>query len=155
MDTHFLSRMKPCVCQKSHGLLCERVELRYDFIRPEKKAYPVTVLCKVMEVSRSEFYNYLDGLKGFDDHGKVALKAQVLAIFKEHRGQYGSRRTVKQLKKEGHQIGRYRVRCLMRALGLKAKTSKRYKVTTDSRHSFPVAPNLLNRKFDVDEPNRF
>jgi len=108
-----------------------------------------------MEVSRSGFYKYLDNLKRFDDPDKVALRARISAIFKEHRSQYGSRRTVKQLKGEGHQIGRYKVRHLMRALGLKAKAPKRYKVTTDSRHSFPVAPNILNRKFDVDEPNRF
>ena len=108
-----------------------------------------------MEVSRSGFYDYLDSLKGSDDPGEVALKARTEAIFKEHRGQYGSRRILKQLKNEGLQIGRYKVRCLMRKLGLKAKTPKRYKVTTDSRHSFPVAPNILDRKFDVDKPNAF
>ena len=108
-----------------------------------------------MEVSRSRFYNYLHSLKRSDDPGEVALKARIGAIFKEHRGKYGSRRVSKQLKAEGRQIGRYKVRSLMRELGLKAKAPKRYKVTTDSRHSFPVAPNLLNRKFDVDKPNRF
>jgi len=74
--------------------------LRFDFIRREKKAYPVTVLCKVMEVSRSGFYDYFDSLKGSDDPGEVALKARTAAIFKEHRGQYGSRRILKQLKTE-------------------------------------------------------
>ncbi len=98
-----------------------------------------------MEVSRSRFYDYLNSLEGPDDPGKVALKARITAIFKEHRGQYGSRRIVKQLKNEGFQIGRYKVRRLMRKLGLKAKAPKRYKVTTDSRHSFPVAPNILNK----------
>jgi putative transposase len=129
--------------------------LRYDFIRQEKKAYPVTILCKVMEISRSRFYDYVHRIEGPDDPKETALKARISAIFKEHRSQYGSRRVLKQLKDEGHQIGRYKVRRLMRELGLKAKSPKRYKVTTDSRHSFPVAPNLLNRKFDVDEPNRF
>jgi transposase InsO family protein len=129
--------------------------LRYDFVRQEKKAYPVTILCKVMEISRSRFYDYVHRLQGPDDPEETALKARISAIFKEHRSQYGSRRVLKQLKAEGHQIGRYKVRRLMRELGLKAKSPKRYKVTTDSRHSFPVAPNLLNRKFDVDEPNRF
>ena len=76
-------------------------------------------------------------------------------IFKEHRSQYGSRRILKQLKDEGHPIGRHRVRRLMRELDLKAKAPKRYKVTTDSRHSFPVAPNILNREFDVEQPDTF
>jgi transposase InsO family protein len=108
-----------------------------------------------MEVSRSQFYNYLGNLKRPDDPSEVALKVRVTAIFKEHRDQYGSRRILKQLKNEGYQIGRYKVRRLMRELGLRAKAPKRYKVTTDSRHSFPVAPNILKRKFDVDKPNTF
>jgi transposase InsO family protein len=128
--------------------------LRYDFIRQERKAYPVTILCKVMEVSRSSFYDYVHRIEAPDDPEETALKVRIPAIFKEHRSQYGSRRIVNQLKAEGYQIGRYKVRRLMRELGLKAKSPKRYKVTTDSRHSFPVAPNLLNRKFDVDIPNR-
>jgi putative transposase len=129
--------------------------LRYDFIRQEKKAYPVTVLCKVMEVSRSGFYEYFHSFnkRSDDSPEEAALKARIGAIFKEHRNKYGSRRIAKQLKAEGHQIGRYKVRRLMRELGLKAKAPKRHKVTTDSRHSFPVAANLLDRKFDVDKPN--
>ena len=108
-----------------------------------------------MEVSRSRFYDYLHSLERSDDPGEMALKARIAAIFMEHRGKYGSRRITKQIKDEGHPIGRYKVRRLMREPGLKAKAAKRYKVTTDSRHSFPVAPNILNRKFDVDKPNTF
>ena len=81
------------------------------------------------------------------------MKSRVIAIFKEHRGQYGSRRISKQLKDEGYPVGRYKARRMMRELGLKAKATRRYKVTTDSGHSFPIAPNLLNRKFNVDKPN--
>jgi transposase InsO family protein len=128
--------------------------LRYDFIRQEKKAYPVTILCQVMKVSRSGFYHYCDRLKKSDNPGDILLKNRIRAIFKEHRGQYGSRRIQRQLKHEGHQIGRYKVRRLMRELGLKAKAPKRYKATTDSRHAFPAAPNLLDRQFEVDSPNK-
>ncbi len=129
--------------------------MRYDFIRREKKAYLVTVLCKVMKVSRSGFYDYLHSFtNGSDDSPEeAALKSRTIAIFKEHRGKYGSRRISKQLKAEGYPVGRYKARRLMRELGLKAKAPKRYKVTTDSRHSFPIAPNLLDRKFNVDKPN--
>ena len=70
------------------------------------------------------------------------------------RASYGSRRMVKQLKAEGHQIGRHKVRRIMRQMGLKAKTPRRFKLTTDSRHSFPVAANTLKRNFDVDAPNK-
>jgi putative transposase len=108
-----------------------------------------------MEVSRSGFYEYFHNFNKKPDKSseKAVLKARVSAIFKEHRSKYGSRRITGQLKDECYRIGRYKVRSLMRKLGLKARTTKRYKVTTDSRHSFPVAKNLLNRKFDVDKPN--
>ena len=126
--------------------------MRFDFIRQQMKAYPVTVLCQVMRVSRSGFYQYIKRVNQWPNNNpaETTLAARISAIFKEHRSKYGARRIMKQLHKEGHQIGIYKVRRMMRELGLKAKAARRYKVTTDSRHSFPVAPNLLNRQFDVD-----
>jgi putative transposase len=119
------------------------------------KAYPVTVLCAVMRVSRSGFYGYLDRYKSGNDHrpGEAALMARIKEIFKQSKDSYGSRRIVKQLISEGHKIGRYKVRRMMRQMGLRAKTLKRFKLTTDSRHAFPVAANILDRNFDVDTPN--
>lgn len=118
------------------------------------KAYPVTVLCAVMQVSRSGFYDYLrSGTNPVDPLPDKELKRRVRAIFKLSRSSYGSRRMMKQLRAEDYQIGRYKVRCLMRQLSLKAKMRRRFKVTTDSRHSFPVAPNVLNRRFDTTKPN--
>lgn len=108
-----------------------------------------------MGVSRNGFYDYMRRYTNRPKNGgpDAALKARVRAIFKEHRSKYGSRRITEQLQEEGHQIGRYKTRRLMRDLGLKTKISKRYKITTDSRHSYPIAPNVLNRNFDVNIPN--
>jgi putative transposase len=119
------------------------------------KAYPVTVLCKVMRVSRSGFYDYLKRFQQgpvFDPY-EERLKSQMRQIFKSSRGSYGSRRMKKQLGDDGFTIGRFKARRLMRELGLKAKAPRRYKVTTDSRHSFAVAPNVLDRQFDVQAPD--
>jgi putative transposase len=119
------------------------------------KAYPVTLLCRVMQVSRSGFYDYRRHNQARShDPVQQALESRIKAIFKESKGTYGSRRILEKLKAEGHHIGRYRVRSLMRKLKLKAKTPKRYKVTTDSNHSYSVAPNLVNRKFNVDAPDK-
>ena len=120
------------------------------------KAYPVTVLCAVMRVSRSGFYDYLkrwqSGNIGPSDD--IVLTERLKKIFNDSWGSYGSRRILRQLKNEGYQIGRYKVRRIMRQLGLKAKTPKRFKLTTDSNHSLPVAPNILNRQFDVQQPDK-
>ena len=108
-----------------------------------------------MKVSRSGFYEslkrYVDNPT--DNTNDMVLKARIKAIFKLSRSSYGSRRMLEQLRSEGHKIGRYKVRRLMRDLGLKAKKRRRFKVTTESRHSFPVAANILDRKFDVEKPN--
>ena len=120
------------------------------------KVYPVAVLCALMRVSRSGFYDYLHRHTSGSGHGPkdVGLCTRIKEIFDMSKSSYGSRRIVKQLNTEGHQIGRYKVRRIMRQLGLKAKTPKRFKRTTDSRHSFVVAPNVLDRNFDVDVANK-
>lgn len=118
------------------------------------KAFPVTVLCAVMRVSRSGFYDYLCRFLDDNGPGEAELKSRIKEIFKKSGSSYGSRRIVKELEAEGLQIGRYKVRRIMRQLNLKAKIPRRFKLTTDSKHSFPVAPNILDRKFDVDAPNK-
>ena len=83
------------------------------------------------------------------------LETKIKEIFIEHKASYGSRRIVKELKNQGCPIGRYKVRRIMRQLYLKARTPRRFKLTTDSRHSFPVAEDRLDRRFSVDAPTRY
>jgi putative transposase len=128
--------------------------MRYPFIRQQSTAYPITVLCRVMKVCRSCFYEYLKRCKkSKKDIQQECLESRIKAIFLASRSSYGSRRISRDLRNEGQEIGRYRARSLMKELGLVVKSKKRYIVTTDSNHSYQVAPNLLNRKFDVDQPN--
>lgn len=70
------------------------------------------------------------------------------------RGNYGTRRIKRLLAKEGLLVSRRRIGRLMREQGLVCKAKRRYKVTTDSKHGLPVAPNLLNREFKPSQPNR-
>ena len=82
------------------------------------------------------------------------LCARMKALFAQSRDSLGSRGMVRQLRKEGHVIGRYRVRWLMKRLGLTVKIKRKYRVTTQSRHDLPVAPNVLNREFNPPKPNQ-
>jgi len=66
----------------------------------------------------------------------------------------GSRRMMKQLRKEGFKVDRYRVRLLMKKLGLIVKRKRRFVLTTDSKHSYPIAPNILDRQFNPAQPNQ-
>ena len=81
------------------------------------------------------------------------LISKVRQINRETRRSYGSRRTSKRLRSQGHDVGRYRARSLMKKAGVSVKHRKKFKITTDSRHNLPVAPNLLNRNFQVDRPD--
>ena len=117
------------------------------------KAYPVTLLCRVMGVSRSGFYQYLKFGRGYIMDTNFFLISRVRQIHSSTRGSYGSRRMSKQLREDGHDVGRYRARSLMKKAGVAFKYRKRFKKTTDSNHKLPVAANLLNRNFSVDRPN--
>ena len=114
----------------------------------------MTVLCDVMGVSRGGFYRYCKKIDKPINIEKVELEATVKEIFKKSKYCYGSRRISKELKKRGFPVGRYQARTLMINLGLVVKTPRKFKVTTNSKHKYPVAPNILNRKFNIKQPNR-
>lgn len=119
------------------------------------KVYPVALLCRVMGVSRSGFYTYKKRMRSPKSCAyQKRLEARVREIFEASGGSYGSRRISKQLRKDGFPVGRYQARSLMRKLRLVCKQRRRFKVTTDSRHNHSVAPNLLQRQFDVARPNQ-
>jgi len=81
------------------------------------------------------------------------LLSEVRQIHGETRGAYGSRRTSERLRSQGHDVGRYRARSLMKKAGVSVKHRKKFRITTDSKHNLPVAPNLLDRNFQVDRPD--
>ena len=128
--------------------------MRYSFIRQARKAYPVSLLCWVKGVSRSGFYAYLQHDPKSKTAERLELEAAARALFSQSGGTYGSRRLAKGLRVLGFAVGRYLVRSLMRHLGLFVRRARRFTATTAGRHNYPVAPNLLNRKFSVSCPNR-
>lgn len=81
------------------------------------------------------------------------LLSEVRQIHSETRGSYGSRRTAERLRILGHPVGRYRAGSLMKKAGLSVKHRKKFRITTDSKHNLPVAPNLLDRNFQVEQPD--
>ena len=126
-----------------------------------KYRYPVSVSCGVLEVSASGYFNWLRRRE--DGHGRSgpgrlysdeALLAHIRAIHAEVKGEYGWPRMHKELVARGIRVGKDRVRKLMQQHGIKAKTKRKFVVTTDSRHSLPVAPDLVQRRFNPEAPNQ-
>jgi putative transposase len=114
------------------------------------------MLCEVLAVCRSGFYDYLSRQAGAEiDVEEVALFARVKAIAAGTRHSYGSRRMAKQLQDEGFAVGRAKARRLMNQAGVAVQRPKRRgPVTTDSQHGYEIAPNLLARQFDVAKPDQ-
>ena len=107
----------------------------------------------MMGVSRSGYYQYLRCGSGYVIDPSFYLICKVREIHSDTRGSYGSRRMSRQLRDEGHNIGRYRARSLMKKAGVVFKYRKKFRRTTDSNHKLPVAPNLLGRQFTVERQN--
>ena len=118
--------------------------------------WPISVLCEVLEVSRSGFYaSQQRTRRGVVDHERPGLVARVQAMAASTRYSYGSRRMARALQDEGFSVGRCKARRLMKEAGITLKRpQKRGPVTTDSRHRLGVAPNVLARQVDVAKPDQ-
>jgi transposase InsO family protein len=119
-----------------------------------RSEFPISLMCEVLKVSRSGYYAWLRHPESTGKQGDKVLLQEIHAIYQESHSTYGSPRIYRELKRRGRNHGRKRIARLMRKDGLRAKTKRKFKMTTDSKHTFPVAPNLLNREFTPKEPNQ-
>lgn len=119
-----------------------------------KKAYPIALLCKVMRVSRSGYYAWRGRKEPVLHKENGRLVPLVREFHRVSKGTYGTRRISEDLRAAGIVCGRFRARTLMSLAGVSAKQHRKFKATTNSKHDLPVAPNLLERQFEVAEPNR-
>jgi len=110
-------------------------------------------MCQVLSVSRSGYYSWLKYPISQRKKKDMQLKLEIQRIYDKSRKRYGSPRIHQQLLREGYHIGKKRVERLMSELGIQAVAKKKYKATTDSSHTKPVAENHLNRDFTPDKPN--
>jgi putative transposase len=112
-------------------------------------------LCAVVGVSVSGFRAWK---RGGTPNRKRLTDAQMVAVMRaihtELKGAYGSPRMMRELRRRGFTAGKERTERLMREHGLRGRHKRRFKVTTDSRHHMPVAPNLLDRNFAPEAPNQ-
>ena len=124
------------------------------FIHDHVADFPVQVMCELLGVSRGGYYAWAgraESARAADDR---ALATEIRAAYEASRGRYGSPRVHAELRARGRRIGRKRVARLMRGMGLAARRRRRFRRTTDSRHAFPIAPNLLERNFTAEAPDR-
>lgn len=128
--------------------------MTFAFIQAEKGVWPIAVQCEVLEVSRSGFYAWQARKPSARQVEDARITEAVEESHKRSRETYGSPRIHRVLRSRGIRVGRKRIARLMRESGLHAKRRRRFRTTTNSKHSLPVAPNLLRRDFRATHPNQ-
>jgi transposase InsO family protein len=128
--------------------------VRFAFIGAERAAFPVRLLCRTLQVSRAGFYAWHTRPPAPRTRADERLGLEIAAIHAESRQRYGSPRVHAELVDRGCRTSRKRVARLMRGRGLAARRRRRFRVTTHSRHPFPIAPNVLARQFERAGPDQ-
>ena len=113
--------------------------MKFGFIQTEKATYPVRTLCRTLQVSTSGFYAWCRRGLSLRAREDAALKVEVRAAHAASGKRYGSPRIHEDLQADGRRVGRKRVARLMREEGIEGQRKRRFRTTTDSRHSHPVA----------------
>ena len=126
--------------------------MRFEFIHVEKAIFPVTVLCQVLGVSRSGYYDWTRRGPSARGQREAELALKVEAVHRESRNTYGSPRVCARLRQKGEVVSPKTVAKVMRKNGLAARRKKKFRATTDSRNTKRIAPNVLKRDFTAECP---
>jgi putative transposase len=125
----------------------------FSFIEQHKDAWPVTVMCSTLGVSPAGFYAWLRRPRSEQQQRRDALLVEIRAVHAEVKKRYGSPRIYKELQARGVDCCVNTVAKVMHDNDIRSKTARKFRNTTDSNHSLPVADNLLDRQFDPAGPN--
>ena len=129
--------------------------MRFRFIEDRRADYPVMIMCDVLGVSPAGYYAWRSRPESRRSAANRDLVDDIKRVHRDTSGRYGSPRIHAELRAQGRGASRGRIERLMRRHGIRAIMARPRRVrTTDSRHDFPIAPNLLERNFTAAAPNR-
>ena len=128
--------------------------MKFRFISDHLETFNVGRMCNLLNVSRSGFYAWKKRPESSRSRQNRALEDRIRLLHANSHGIYGVPRIHRDLNDAGVRCGKNRVARIMRNAGIRSRTKKKFKATTNSKHSFPVAPNLLDQKFTVEAPDR-
>ena len=128
--------------------------MKFRFIQGHRDRFPIRRMCRALGVSPSGYYAFMGRPESRRVREDRRLLVEIKAIHRSSRGTYGSPRVHAHMKAQGTSHSRKRIARLMRQGDIRAKQKRKFKATTDSSHGYPVAPNLLKRKFMAQGPNQ-
>ena len=128
--------------------------MKYQFISAHQNQFRVCHMCRALQVSRSGYYQWLTKKPGKRVQENEILLKEIRRIYQANRKVYGSPRIARVLNENGFLCSRVRVARIMAKHGIRAKTKRKFKVTTDSTHNYAISPNLLNQDFRATAPNQ-
>jgi transposase InsO family protein len=128
--------------------------VKYAFIEQHEREFRVVVMCRVLGVSTSGYYDWRRRGPSQQAQRRAVLDELIRDAFFLEKCRAGSPRVYRRLKAAGIQVGEDLVAKRMKVMGLRAKAKRKFKATTNSNHKLPVAPNLLNRDFAASAPNQ-
>jgi putative transposase len=128
--------------------------VKYAMIKTNETRFPVGMMCRLLSVSRSGYYAWKRRPPSVREQSNQLLKIEIKRVFDDGKGRPGAPRIAHRLQDGGKTAGRHRIARIMRDNGWRAKAARKYKATTNSRHSLPVAPNLLEQDFNAGRPDQ-
>jgi putative transposase len=140
--------------KKSYEHLHAAPSVKYGFIQEHRHLFPVVRMCHVLGVSENGYYNWRKRGKSQRKQDDEYIAQCIEDAYDTNRGVYGSPRIHAELKAQGIHCGRKRIVRLMQEKGISARRKRRKARTTNSNHSSPIAPNLLERDFEASAPNK-
>ena len=126
----------------------------FDFIKNHEKIFPIEKMCQVLQVSSSGYYRWKTKIISKRVERMNNIKEKITAIYFQSKQRYGSPRITIELQSLGFEISRVTVAKYMKQMGLRSKLSKKFKITTDSKHNYLVVENILNRQFTPSLPSK-
>jgi len=127
--------------------------MKYKFIKNNESIFPIEKMCNVLKLSSSGYYKWKNRPRSKRLLLKEKIKEQITSIYFASKQRYGSPRITFELNSLGYKISRITVAKYMKELGLKSKLSRKFKVTTNSKHNYLVVENVLDRNFTVAVPS--
>lgn len=128
--------------------------MKYRFVKNHESQFPIEKMCLILKISSSGYYKWKSRSISERELKKNMLKEKIKALYFEFKQRYGSPRIVTELRSLGYQISRITVAKYLKELGLKSKLSKKFKVTTDSKHNYLIVDNVLKREFKAIQPSK-